>query len=69
LVVQPVEDKDAVGGQVLAASHKQAQLGDQSLIAVQDRQVPAHPGVVGDDQRVLGVGLARAAVPDGCAVD
>jgi len=35
----------------------------------QEPEVAAHPGLVGDDRGVLGVGLAFAAVGVGGAVD
>lgn len=69
LVMEPIDRPGAVGGQVAAAGHQQAQFDDQIVVAVEDGQVPTHPVLIGDDQGVLRVGFACSPVSLGGAVD
>ena len=53
----------------LAVGHQQSQLSDEFAIRGQWCQVSAHPGLVGDDSGVTGIGFALSAVTSGGPVD
>ncbi|PSK54724.1 hypothetical protein B0E53_07076 [Micromonospora sp. MH33] len=69
LLAQPVDRPGAVGDQIGAAAGEHAQLGDQIVTGSQHRQIPAHPGLIGDDPGVARVGLALTAIHPGRVVD
>lgn len=59
---EAVDGSGAVADQVGAAAGEQTEL-DDGFVAGPDRlQIAAHAGLVGDDVRVAGIGLALAAV-------
>lgn len=64
-VAQPVDELDLVGDQVAPVAGQQLQCGNQLWRSLDRGEVPAHAGLVGDDQGVLGVGLALTAVGAG----
>jgi len=65
---QAVDRSDPVEDQVRASSGQQPQIG-ADLVATSNRlQIGAHPGLVGDDPCVLGIGLAVTAVGRRCVV-
>jgi len=68
LYSQPIDRAGAVGGQVRAVCSEHPKLGDHLVVELELAQVPAHAALIGDDRRVLGVGLSLAAVGIGGAV-
>ena len=66
---QPVHGADPVGHQVPAVADQHGQLGDQLILGPGPQQVLAHPGRLGDDQCVLGVGLGFPGEGAGHPVD
>lgn len=65
----PVDRPGPVTGQVSAVGGEQTQFGRDVVTEPDGLQVAAHPGLVGDDPGVFGIGLPVAAVGAGCVVD
>ncbi|MET4673905.1 hypothetical protein ABID94_006829 [Streptomyces sp. PvR018] len=64
--VQPVGEAGGLAGQVVVQPDGHLQLGDPLALAVDRPQRVRHrPGCVGDDERVLGIGLGLAQVEVG----
>ena len=69
LGAQPVDHPGAIGYQIGAPSSQDAQIHGDTIPGTQRLQVAAHPGLIGDDCGVFGVGLSVAAVPAGSVID
>ena len=61
-VAQPVDHPHSVGDQIRSMPGQHREVADQVGVGVDDRQVPAQAGGLGDDVGVLGVGLALAGI-------
>jgi hypothetical protein len=69
LAAQPVDAPGPIGRQVGPVGGKHPQFEDERIGRAQWTQVAAHAGLVGDDRRVAGVGLALAPITGGGPVD
>lgn len=69
MTAQPVDGTGAVVGEIAPVNHEDLGFGDQLVPGPQGLQVPADPGLVDDDRRVLGIGLVFTPVALGCPVD
>ncbi|MCP2320916.1 hypothetical protein APR12_006306 [Nocardia amikacinitolerans] len=69
LLVQPADQPDAVTAKVASSSHQHAQLHDQLVIDSHWCQIPPHAGLIRNDRSIFRIGLPRASVSAGGAID
>jgi hypothetical protein len=69
LFPEPVNLTGAVVDEVGTASDQDFEVYGYLIAGPEHAEVLAHAGLVGDDERVLGVGLALAAVGSRCLVN